>query len=257
MNPEFLEHLKRLKIMDDDFGRIVFKDRTSALEVLKILETIDEDINIIHHETQYDIKVITSRSLVFDVFVVSNKGYFDMELENSIERATEARARYHQALSDIHMTPPGSKLDELPINIVIFICSFDPYHKGLPIYTVKRKIEELGIDFDDKCKIIYVNGTYRGNDKIGRLVSDLMCTNPNDMYNEVLKKRVKYFKEDEGGRKEMCEIWEEIKQKGILEGIMTSLESLMETMNLNLEDAMNALKLTEEEKQICREQFNK
>lgn len=255
MNEEFLEKVKRLKIMDDDFGRIFFKDRASALEVLKILEVIDEDINIIHYETQCDLKVITNRSIVFDVLVVSDKGYIDIELENKIKRASEGRARYHQALSDVHMIPPGDDFDKLPTNIVIFICSFDKYNAGLPIYTVNRTVKELGIDFEDKCKIIYVNGTYKGNDKIGRLVSDLMCTDPNDMYNEVLKQRVKYFKEDKGGQKEMCEIWEEIRQKGKLEGIIASLKSLMETMNLNLEDAMNALKLTDEEKQMCKEKM--
>ncbi|RGO24417.1 hypothetical protein DXB26_09725, partial [Coprobacillus cateniformis] len=32
-----------------------------------------------------------------------------------------------------------------------------------------------------------------------------------------------YFKETEGGRKEMCEIWEEIKRKGKQEGIQEGI----------------------------------
>ena len=53
----------------------------------------------------------------------------------------------------------------------------------------------------------------------------------------------------------MCEAWEEERREGDLNRMIASLKSLMETMNLNLEDAMNALKLTEEERQICREKM--
>ena len=255
MNEDYLEKLKRVKIMDDEFGRIVFKDRACALEVLKTIEIIDDNTNIIHYETQADLKVLTNRSVVFDVMVVSDKGYIDIELEKKRERANPFRARYHSSLADVHMNEPNDEIVELPENIIIFLCSFDYYHAGLPKYTIKRTVKELGIDYGDKSKIIYVNGTYRGNDKIGRLMSDLMCTDPDDIHNEVLKQRVKYFKEDEGGQREMCEIWEEIKLEGEFKGKLTSLKSLMETMNLSLEDAMNALKLTEEEKQMCREKL--
>jgi hypothetical protein len=46
---------------------------------------------------------------------------------------------------------------------------------------------------------------------------DFKCTNPDDMYYEILRNRVKYFKEGEG-QEEMCEIWEKIENKGIVKG---------------------------------------
>ena len=47
--------------------------------------------------------------------------------------------------------------------------------------------------------IIYVNGAYRGNDAIGRLMHDFSCTNPNDMNYKELAKKARYFKEEKEG----------------------------------------------------------
>ena len=41
----------------------------------------------------------------------------------------------------------------------------------------------------DGSHIIYVNGKYRGNDEIGKLMYDFSCTNPDDMNYEALANR--------------------------------------------------------------------
>ena len=51
---------------------------------------------------------------------------------------------------------------------------------------------------------------------------DFKCTNPNDMYYDLLRERVKYFKEDKRGVEEMCKIWDDIKKEGIQEGRIES-----------------------------------
>ena len=52
----------------------------------------------------------------------------------------------------------------------------------MPIYTVNRHIEELNTDFKDGSHIVYVNGSYRGNDPLGRLMHDFSCKNAGDMH---------------------------------------------------------------------------
>lgn len=42
------------------------------------------------------------------------------------------------------------------------------------------------------------------------------------MYYDLLRERVKYFKEDKRGVKEMCKIWDDIKKEGIQEGRIES-----------------------------------
>lgn len=58
--------------------------------------------------------------------------------------------------------------------------------------------------FDDGSHIVYVNGSYKGDDPVGRLMHDFGCREPKDIYYPELAKGVKHFKE-EGGRKAMCE----------------------------------------------------
>ena len=73
--------------------------------------------------------------------------------------------------------------------------------------------------FEEGREIIYVNASIQEDTALGRLMHDMFCTDPKDMYYEFLEKRVRYYKENEGGKQEMCEIWEEIKNKGKLEGL--------------------------------------
>ena len=60
-------------------------------------------------------------------------------------------------------------------------------------------IEELNVRFQDGSHIVYVNGSYNGNDPIGKLIHDFKCKISKDMYYKELAESVKHFKE-EGGR---------------------------------------------------------
>nr|MCR4590880.1 hypothetical protein [Lachnospiraceae bacterium] len=53
----------------------------------------------------------------------------------------------------------------LPDSTVLFICTFDPFGKGLPIYTFRERCDEdNGIILDDGAVKIYYNCTYQGSD---------------------------------------------------------------------------------------------
>lgn len=65
---------------------------------------------------------------------------------------------------------------------------------------------------------MYVNGQYRGDGPIGRLMHDFDCSNANDMYCEMMAEATRYYKETPKGIEEMCQIFEEIREEGKLEG---------------------------------------
>ena len=76
---------------------------------------------------------------------------------------------------------------------------------------------------------------------------DFMCDKAEDMYYEVLRNKVKYYKENQEGRREMCEIMDNIRNKGRLEGLAEGklkgkLEGLAEGKIVGLtEGKMNTL----------------
>ena len=84
-----------------------------------------------------------------------------------------------------------------------------------PIYPVERyvTIGDNKVLFGDGSHILYVNGKYRGNDEIGKLMHDFSCTNPDDMNYEVLAKKARYFKQDKEGVATMCKIMEDMRNE--------------------------------------------
>lgn len=88
-----------------------------------------------------------------------------------------------------------------------------------PVYPVERyvTIGENKVLFGDGSHILYVNGKYRGNDEIGKLMYDFSCTDPDDMNYEALAKRARYFKEDEKGVAAMCKIMEDMRKEAAKE----------------------------------------
>ena len=59
---------------------------------------------------------------------------------------------------------------------------------------------------------MYVNGDHRDAvTALGKLVHDIFCEKPDDMYNAALAERVRHFKEDEEGVKEVSEVMEKIR----------------------------------------------
>jgi hypothetical protein len=108
-------------------------------------------------------------------------------------------------MMDSRMLKAGQEFAELQDSYMVFITQTDIFGHGLPIYTINRHFEEIEDLFDDGSHIIYVNGSYKGDDAIGRMMHDFGCKDSKDIYYPELAKGVKHFKEEEGGRKIMCE----------------------------------------------------
>ena len=69
---------------------------------------------------------------------------------------------------------------ELPDTYVIFITENGYYKAGKPVYVIQNMNLTLGKPFDDGSHILYVNGEYRDDSDIGRLMHDFNCTCADD-----------------------------------------------------------------------------
>ena len=107
--------------------------------------------------------------------------------------------------------------------------------------------------FDDGSHIVYVNGYYKGDDTVGRLMYDFGCKESRDMYYPELAKGVRHFKE-EGGRKRMCEAVEKYAEKyadrKMLDNKIELIKNLMESMKWSAEQAMAAMKIPDADKDM-------
>ena len=68
------------------------------------------------------------------------------------------RARYYQSIIDTAFFKTSENYIDIPETYIIFICTFDPYGMGLPIYTLDTKCNEVELpEYDDKAHKIYFN----------------------------------------------------------------------------------------------------
>ncbi|MFQ8980470.1 MAG: hypothetical protein ACLR6I_07940 [Waltera sp.] len=77
---------------------------------------------------------------------------------------------------------------------MIFIYKHDKFQRGLPIYHVDRYVSETREPFGDGAHIVYVNGNYKGEDAIGRLMQ-FSSGRSDIMYYKELAEGVRHYKE--------------------------------------------------------------
>ena len=171
----------------DEFGYVPY-DRSGSQLLFDYLSEIHEQ-----------------KSVRLDIYANDSEGkQYNIEVQQDDSGAVPERARLNSSLFDTRLTTSGSKYTEMPETYIIFITSNDVLDGGLPIYTIERTVQETGKLFNDKAHIVYVNGSYRGNDEVGWLMHDFNCVNYHEMHNAKIAARVRYFKEEPKGVADMC-----------------------------------------------------
>ena len=115
---------------------------------------------------------------------------------------------------DSHTLQKQDNPELLPNLYIIFILEHDLFDKGDAIYRVIKHLDVQDNDgnylkHDDGCNIMYVNGDYRGNDPLGKLMHDFSTPDADKMYYDELAEKVRYHKQDSEGVKVVSKIVEE------------------------------------------------
>lgn len=65
--------------------------------------------------------------------------------------------------------------------------------------------------------VLYVNGEYRDDSDIGKLMHDFNCTSADDMNFEIRAEKTRYLKENPKGVSEMCKVMEDLRNESYAE----------------------------------------
>lgn len=208
---ELLEKIKEFRLLDDDFMSKVFEDDYQCMELLLHIITGKSDLKVEEARTQYSIKNLAGRSVRLDIYAKDTAGKrYNIEVQRADKGAGAKRARYNSSILDVNSLLAGEEWGYLPETYVIFITENDVLGGNKAIYHIERIIKETGNDFSDGAHILYVNGAYRDDSPIGKLMHDFSCKNPDDMYFKILADKTRYYKEDAKGVAAMCKIMEEL-----------------------------------------------
>jgi hypothetical protein len=275
--------IQKLRLMDDDLMVMVFDGNNEVTELL--LHTILQrsDIVVEKIEVQKEYRSVAERTIKLDIFARDANGkVYDIEVQRANSGAVPQRARFHSSMLDTRLLGKNEDFSELPESYVIFITEHDVMGAGCALYHVERHIEELQYNnFNDGAHIIYVNGSYHNDDDpIGRLMHDFRCVDPADMYYAPLARRMQYFKDDEGGKENMCKLIEdrvyqerlEAKAEGkaegraegraegkaegieigVTKGEIKTICAMIQTLGISVEQALDAARIPENEKESYR-----
>ena len=229
MNQEYLEFVKALRPIDDIFMKVIFNDQHCIELLFNII--FEEDISITKWHIQDEYRNLHGRTVIMDIAASTENGnIIDVEMERSLKNASPLRARFHASILDSSLSYVNEKWEKLPEIYVIFICEKDV----LETNRLKNHIQRYGEDgeaFEDKVHIIDMNAAKEDETPLGKLMHDLRCENHEDMYDEVLKERVRYFKQKEGGKKVMCDMMEKLEKRGEKRGIkIGEMKSLIQIL---------------------------
>ena len=246
---EDLQRIKGFRLMDDDFLTKCFEGDTACIQlVLRIILDMP-DLQVIDVRTQVFVENLLNRSVRLDVLATDSIGRkINVEIQRSDKGAGKKRARYTSSMMDANLLRKGTDFKELPETFVIFITEHDVLGRGRPLYHIGRYIFDTNESFDDGSHILYVNGAYRDATPLGKLMHDFSCTNPNNMYYDVLAERVRFFKESKEGVSIMCKVIEDMRKEereagiregmkqGMKQGMMTTARRMLETGKYALEE---------------------
>lgn len=269
---ETIAQIKKLRLIDDMLMTKAFDGCNECSQVLLQVILNNATLKVERTKTQYSLDSIEGDSVRLDIYAVDAEGkHYDVEIQRVNKDASAKRARYHSAMMDSYALPKGKKYNDLVDTYVIFITEKDVWGEGLPSYSVERCFMHSGNQIHDGAHILYINGEIQDGTALGRLVSDMFCESPEDMYYKELAERVSYLKDEKGGIHTMCEFSEALINQGREQGLEQGREEGIEqgklkksieiaknllSMHTPIEVVVNATQLPQSEVELLAEEIS-
>ncbi|GJM58272.1 hypothetical protein EROP_19650 [Erysipelotrichaceae bacterium OPF54] len=132
---------------------------------------------------------------------------YNFEIENK-QNALGQRAMMNLSILVSQRLKPKEPFQALKESWVIFLTRKDFLNKKEPFYPYDWFNRKWKNKLFTNAHIRFVNGEYRGNDALGKLMHDFHCTNPDDMFYDELNKRFPICRTIEG-RQIGCFFWDD------------------------------------------------
>lgn len=230
---DFDQKWESLQIKNDYIFSKVMRDKEICIALLeRLLKLKIKDIVYLEEEKSINIEY-AAKSVRLDVYVEEGNRVFNLEMQATSQSELPYRSRYYQGMIDLNCIEKGEDYDELKESYVIFICTFDPFEKGMAQYTFENLCEEdPAIRLNDGTKKIFFNSkSYaKAEDEdvreFLRYVNGEKSENP---FVQVIDNKVAKVKSSKEWRREYMTLLmreRDIEKKTRAEGIRTLIASL-------------------------------
>ena len=157
---ELQKQWERLTFTDDFIFSRVMHDENICRQVVELILGVRIG-KIVYLSAQDEHKTDPdSMRIIMDVFLRDDNRIITVEMQTGHKKELPKRSRYYQSVADVSTTPTGAKYRNLPDNILIFICTFDPFDRDLPRYTFQYTCDEdPELKLQDGSLRIFLNTT--------------------------------------------------------------------------------------------------
>ena len=209
---------RSLNLLSNTFMTVALEDKLACQHVLRIVTRI-EDLVVKEVRTQYRISKIASHDAVLDVLAEDGeKRIYNIEIQKSEAVDHARRTRFYGAMIDSEYLVKGKDYDQLPEVHILYISEMDLWKAGKTMYEVEKRFKGTKITYEDGIHVTYVNAEIEDGTEVSQLMKYFKTTDPEDMSQGELSKRIHFLKCEEGGLKVMCEMSEKWIEEGRAEG---------------------------------------
>ena len=141
------------------FQKVMRNKRLCKKLIEKILQIKIRDITYPEEEKTIQMGM-DIKSIRLDVYVEDDKGtVYDLEMQTTSGPKQELpkRTRYYQGMIDMNLIEKGEDYEKLNPCFIVFICTFDPFRRGLPMYTFTNRCHEDGEELGDETTKLFLS----------------------------------------------------------------------------------------------------
>lgn len=119
------------------FGRVMCREDICRGFIERVLGVTVRTITYMNREQVLE-PALDAKGVRLDIYVETDQGAFDIEMQADPHALLGRRLRYYQSSIDAGLLEKGVDYDGLTESYIIFVCDFDAFGLGEPVYTIER-----------------------------------------------------------------------------------------------------------------------
>ena len=205
MNIKGITKWNKMTLKNSYMFRLVMEKNNLCKPLIeRVLGIKIKSLSYVEPEKSFEAKLRT-KGIRLDLFVIDEDGVaydIEMQMDNSYKKFLGKRSRYYVSLMDNGALKKDEPYSQLRKSYVIFICTFDPFGKGLAKYTFNAICnEDHSLVLDDGVTRVFINtegDRHKISKELANLIDYISTGEVTDDYTRQLDEEVRELRNDTG-----------------------------------------------------------
>ena len=230
----------KLTLRNNFMFRLVMEKQDLCKKLIECILGIKiKSISYMEHEKSFEAN-LRSKGIRLDLFVIDEDGIaydIEMQMDNSYKEFLGRRTRYYVSTMDNNALKKGERYSQLRKSYVIFICTFDPFGRGLAKYTFNAICnEDHSLVLDDGVTRVFINtegDRHRISKELASFIGYISTGEVTDDYTKDLDEEVRALRNDDGRERDYMTYMQTIMEhedmaysQGITQGISQASKAM-------------------------------